>query len=160
MEPVSLASPALADGFFTTSATWVWLPIPWSFQSLRPHLSGRPRREPCMWSLSGGSASRSSTSIQSSIKLICLKYTCVWNGVLSPHPCSQIPSSHSAKYRLTFYPSLSSPSCVVPRSKKKKKKERKKEKLLSYIREVWDLPLIVRLLDRDPAISWENVKTY
>ena len=35
----------------------------------------------------------------------------------------------------------------------KKKKERNKEKLLSYIREVWDLPLTVRLLDRDPAIS-------
>ena len=74
-----------------------------------------------MGSLSGGSSSRSSASIQSSIKLICLKYSCVWNGVLSPHPCSQIPSSDSATYKLTFYPSLISPSCVVPRSEKKKK---------------------------------------
>lgn len=45
--------------------------------------------------------SRSSTSIQSSIKLIGLKYACGWNGLPFPHPSSQIPFSRSAKYRLT-----------------------------------------------------------
>ena len=38
-------------------------------------------------------------------------------------------------------------------SVKKKKEEEERKLIRHYIREVWDLPLVVRLLDKDPAIS-------